>query len=229
MWIIYLSRERERERERKKKFKRNIKFFSNIISFNCCIARCTSLNLYDNRGNRSIRDRPIFLSSRQPMIYCPSPKSFIHQCPKRMKREGEDRERERERAIDRNLSIVGLVVVITSWWSVSEPCFLVPTRISRKSRWKHARWKTCFIDRYLERYNNGIREASMERFSWIFFLLFFFFFSRARISRKESMIDFDGMDFFFYRESLKGSRHRSIFAASIRLPVARAYIYTRGE
>ena len=136
MNYLFIQRERERERERKKKFKRNIKFFSNIISFNCCIARCTSLNLYDNRGNRSIRDRPIFLSSRQAMIYCPSPKSFIHQCPKRMKREGEarERERERERAIDRNLSIVGLVVVITSWWSVSEPCFLVPTRISRKSR-----------------------------------------------------------------------------------------------
>lgn len=31
--FIYLKRERE------KKFKRNIKFFSNIISFNCCIAR----------------------------------------------------------------------------------------------------------------------------------------------------------------------------------------------
>ena len=127
MWIIYLSRERERERERKKKFKRNIKFFSNIISFNCCIARCTSLNLYDNRGNRSIRDRPIFLSSRQAMIYCPSPKSFIHQCPKRMKREGEDREREREREsyrpqlVDSRFSRRDYKLVVGKWTVLFSP------------------------------------------------------------------------------------------------------------
>lgn len=193
---------------------------------------CTSLNLYDNRGNRSIRDRPIFLSSRQPMIYCPSPKSFIHQCPRGTKRgEGRrgKRKREREKDIDRNLSIVGLVVVITSWWSVSEPWFLVPARISRKSRWKHARWKTCFIDRHLERHNNGIREASMERFSCTFFLLFFF--SWARISKKESWSILMEWIFFFlsfienlWKRIFEGN-HRSIFTASIRLPA----VYTPVE
>lgn len=145
MRIIYLKKEKEKKKIQKK---HQIFFEYNILQL--LYSSCTSLNLYDNRGNRSIRDRPIFLSSRQPMIYCPSPKSFIHQCPRRTNREGRGeakaseraseraraREREieteRDRAIDRNLSILGLVVVIISWWSVSEPCFLVPTRISRK-------------------------------------------------------------------------------------------------
>lgn len=96
MRIIYLKKEKEKKKIQNK---HQIFFEYNILQL--LYSSCTSLNLYDNRGNRSIRDRPIFLSSRQPMIYCPSPKSFIHQCPRRTNREGRGEAKASERASER--------------------------------------------------------------------------------------------------------------------------------